>query len=51
MSSRLVERNTNGSISVSEIIKGHLVTKTYYGYTKKEAIEEFIADTKQEKRK
>lgn len=26
----------NGSYVVSDIIDGHLVTRTYYGYTKKE---------------
>lgn len=39
----LVERNINGSYSISDVIDGHLVTRTYYGYSKREAIRLFRA--------
>ena len=40
------ENTHNGSIVVSDIVDGYLVFKTYYGYSKEEALsmfsEEFI---------
>lgn len=36
----------SGAYQVSDIIGGHLVTRTYYGYTKREAQRQFRMDTK-----
>lgn len=36
-----VQRLLNGAWSISAIINGHLFTRTYYGYTKREAVEMF----------
>ena len=36
----------SGAWQVSDIIGGYLVTRTYYGYTKREAIALFRAETK-----
>ena len=33
-----VEKTTQGAWKVSDIVNGCLVTKQYFGYTKKEAI-------------
>lgn len=40
----------SGAWQVSEIVNGYLLTRTYYGYTKREAISEFISEFKEEKR-
>ena len=42
----LVERNTNGSYTVSELIEGHLTSRTYYGYSKADSISMFKQDVK-----
>lgn len=42
----LIERNIYGAYVISDIINGYLVTKQYYGYTKRESIRRFKADTK-----
>jgi hypothetical protein len=34
-------KNINGSWTVSEIVNGYLVTRTYYGYTKRESLARF----------
>ena len=36
-----VERNHEGAYVISDIINGYLVTKRYYGYTKKQAVKLF----------
>ena len=36
-----IERNHEGAYVISDIIGGYLVTKRYYGYTKREAIKLF----------
>jgi hypothetical protein len=36
-----IERNHNGSITVSTIVRGHLIRRTFYGYTVKEARAKF----------
>lgn len=36
----------NGSWVISDIVGGYLVTRTYYGYTKKEAIQMFKNEVK-----
>lgn len=41
-----IERNHEGAYVISDIIAGYLVTKRYYGYTKREAIRMFRKDTK-----
>ena len=40
----LIEKNHNGSITISDSEPGYLFTKTYYGYSRKEAIEAFKCD-------
>ena len=40
-----ITRNINGSISVSTIIDNYLVTRTYFGYTIKQAKLLFKGDT------
>lgn len=34
-------KNPNGSWTVSEIVDGYLVTRTYYGYTRRESLAQF----------
>lgn len=41
-----VTRNLNGSYTVSDIIDDYLVNRTYYGYTKREAVALFRAEMK-----
>lgn len=36
-----VEKNREGAYVISDIIGGYLVTKRYYGYTKREALAMF----------
>ena len=40
-----VEKTTQGAWKVSDIVNGYLVTKQYFGYTKKEAIAIFKQET------
>ena len=45
----LIERNeVTGAITISQLIGEHLVTKAYFGYTKKEAIQEFMNETREQ---
>ena len=37
----ITKKNFNGSITISDIVKNHLVKKIYFGYTKKEAVRLF----------
>ena len=39
----------SGAYSISDIINGQLVTRRYMGYTKREAIAQFKAETKARK--
>ena len=39
-----VTRLHSGAYQVSAIIRGYLVTRTYYGYTKREAVRLFRED-------
>lgn len=39
----------SGAWQVSAIVRGYLVTRMYYGYTKREAVQEFRRDTAQPK--
>lgn len=41
-----IDRNAEGAWRVSDIIGGYLVVKTYYGYTKREAIKRFKQENK-----
>lgn len=41
MSTVIVTRNFNGSLNVSDIVKGYFVTRTYYGYTRRQAVRMF----------
>jgi len=42
--SLLIEKNDRGCFVISDIIKGYLVSKVYYGYNKKESIKLFKED-------
>jgi hypothetical protein len=37
----IVNKNVYGAWVISSVIKGYLVTKQYYGYTKRQAIQKF----------
>ena len=37
----IIEKNINGSWTISELVNGALMSRTYYGYTKREAISLF----------
>ena len=41
-----VTKNPNGSLTVSKVINGYLYTKTYYGYTKREAVSLYTRESK-----
>lgn len=41
----------NGAIRVSDMIDGHLITRTYYGFTEREALALFIEEQQQSKTK
>jgi hypothetical protein len=41
MSNVIVTRNINGSLNVSDIVAGYFVTRTYYGYTRRQAVRLF----------
>jgi hypothetical protein len=33
-----IEKNYSGAYVISDVVNGYLVTKQYYGYTKREAV-------------
>lgn len=37
----IVEINKNGTVVISDIVGGYLITKQFIGYTKKEAVKQF----------
>jgi hypothetical protein len=39
-----IDKNNEGAWRISDIIGGYLVTRTYYFYTKREAIAKFKAE-------
>ena len=41
-----IDKNAEGAWRVSDIVNGYLVTKRYYGYTKREAIKLFKEQTR-----
>ena len=41
-----IERTHQGAYRVSSIVGGYLVTRLYFGMTKREALREFRAETK-----
>lgn len=43
----IATKNLNGSLTLSEIVNGYLFTRTYYGYTKLEALRRFRAEVNQ----
>jgi hypothetical protein len=43
----IIERTYNGGWCVSSLVKGSLVTRRYFGYTKKEAVRLFKQETSQ----
>ena len=45
----IVERQSNGSILISDIVDGYWIKKVYYFYSKKEAMKLFREYIKQEK--
>lgn len=38
------ERNRDGAWMISSLVRGYLVTRRYYGFTKREAIRAFRAE-------
>lgn len=42
------EKTFQGAWRISDIVNGHLFTRQYFGYTKKEAIAAYKAEAKQE---
>jgi hypothetical protein len=42
----IIERNYQGAWVISDIIGGYRVARSYYGYTKREAVALFRADSK-----
>ena len=42
----IIERNYQGAWVISDIIGGYRVARSYYGYTKREAVALFRADNK-----
>lgn len=47
----IVTRNCNGSLTVSDIIDGFRVARTYYGFTRRAAVRMFRAETRATNRK
>jgi len=41
-----IDKNAEGAWRISDIIGGYLVTRRYYGYTKREAIKLFKEQTR-----
>lgn len=44
-----IDKNAEGAWRVSDIVSGYLVTRTYYFYTKKEAVRLFREEMKGKK--
>lgn len=42
----IIERNYQGAWVISDIIGGYRVARSYYGYTKREAVALFRTDSK-----
>lgn len=38
-----IEKNGEGAYVISDIVSGYLVTRSYYGYTKRESVRLFRA--------
>lgn len=43
-----VTRQLNGSYEISDMVEGHRLARSYYGYTRKEAISLFRAARREE---
>ncbi len=37
----IIEKNREGAYVISDIVSGYLVTRSYYGYTKRESVRLF----------
>jgi hypothetical protein len=42
----IVERTYQGAWCISDTVRGYLVTRTYFGYTRREAERMFRAETR-----
>lgn len=40
-----ITKNHDGAIIISDVIRGYLVSRTYYGFTRKEALAMFKLET------
>lgn len=40
-----ITKNHDGALVISDIVHGYLITRTYYGYTRKEALTMFKLET------
>lgn len=45
----IIEKTFQGALKVSDIIGGHLVTRQFFGYSKREAMRQFKEETKERK--
>jgi hypothetical protein len=45
-----IEKNHHGAWVVSAIVGGYLVSRQFYGYTKKQAVSRFLEQTNRENR-
>jgi hypothetical protein len=41
-----IDKNSEGAWRISDIVDGYLVTRRYYGYTKREAVRLFKEETR-----
>jgi hypothetical protein len=41
-----IDKNSEGAWRISDVVDGYLVTRRYYGYTKREAIKLFKEETR-----
>ena len=41
-----IDKNAEGAWRITDIVDGYLVTRRYYGYTKREAIKLFKEETR-----
>jgi hypothetical protein len=41
-----IDKNHEGAYVISDIVSGYLVTRRYYGYTKREALRLFKEETR-----
>ena len=46
----LIEKTFQGAIRITDIIDGYYITRQYFDYSKREAIQEFKAEVKRQKK-